>query len=255
MKLRLLALLSAALAFTALARAEHYPFTEPFSRTGAFAAAGELSLENVNGDVTVRTWDKNEILIEGEKRARSADELAAIDLKIELSPDRAGVKVKLPKRPGAFGNTIRAAVTFTITLPRSATIAKLDTVNASVKIEGLDGAIRAETVNGGITVIDAGGNIHLETVNGGIRLNASRPPGSGCQIHTETVNGRIVIALPRATGAELKAEVVNGHIACAFPLTLHRGGIGKRHLEATIGAGGAAISAETVNGNIDIQSI
>lgn len=256
MKLRLLTLL--ALGGATLISAAHagsYSFKEAFSRTGAFSPGGALTLENVNGDVTVRTWDKSEILIEGEKSAKTAEELAAVELKIDLTSDRATVKVKLPKRAGWFSQNVRAAVTFVITLPRGATIEKLDTVNASVRIEGLEGAVRAETVNGGITVTDLGGDIHLETVNGGIHIRTTRPVATGRRIHAETVNGGIHVALPPGFGADLKAEVVNGHINCDFPLTLHHGGLRKHHLDATIGGGGAEISLETVNGGIDIQSI
>lgn len=255
MKLRLLALLVAGCAvLVSAARADGYSHREKFSRTGAFAATGTLMLENVNGDVTVRTWDRNEILIEGEKSAKTADELAAIDLKIDVSPERATVKVKLPKRDGWFGHNIRAAVSFTITLPKNAAVEKLETVNASVSIDGVQGSVHAETVNGAVEVAHPGGDVHLETVNGHIRVDGAALR-SGHRLSTETVNGGILISLPHDIGADIRASVVNGRIDCDFPLTLKRGGIGRHKLDATIGSGGAEISAETVNGGITIKSI
>ena len=255
MKRHLLAFLAlGCIALVAAARADSYSHRETFSRTGAFSATGPLTLENVNGNVTVRTWDKNEILIEGEKSAKTAEELAAIDLKIDVSSDHADVKVKLPKRAGWFSNNIRAAVSFTITLPKTATVAKLETVNASVSIDGVQGSVRATTVNGAIEAARLGGDVHFETVNGHIRVDGAALH-AGQRLSTETVNGGITIALPRDTSAEVHASVVNGHIDCDFPLTLKHGGVRRHKLDATIGHGGAEISAETVNGGITIKSV
>ena len=85
MKLHLLAYLALGLASVGLARAD-YSFTEPFSKSNPFHANGEISLENINGNVEIRTWGKNEILIEGEKSAKTDEELKLIDLTIAPTP-------------------------------------------------------------------------------------------------------------------------------------------------------------------------
>ena len=130
MKLHLLAYLALGLASVGLARAD-YSFTEPFSKSNPFHAKGEISLENINGNVEIRTWDKNEILIEGEKSAKTDEELKLIDLTMDVSESAAAIKVKLPKRPGGMfsGNgNIRAAVKFTLTVPADAVLKNISTV-------------------------------------------------------------------------------------------------------------------------------
>ncbi|MEO6004936.1 MAG: DUF4097 family beta strand repeat-containing protein [Opitutus sp.] len=254
MKLRLLVLSAFALFSAVVARAENYPSKEAFTRTGAFDARGEINLDNVNGDVEVHTWNKNEILIEGEKSARTDEELELIDLKIELSSSRADVKVRLPKRPGAlFTNNIRAAVRFKLTVPATASIKKLSTVNSSVTIEGVQGTVNASSVNGGVHATNLGGNAHLETVNGSINARFAAVVAEQT-LSFETVNGKIKVGLPKNTGAELHSSVVNGHVDCDFPLESTQ----KKHrknLSGKIGDGRAKINVETVNGSIHIESL
>ena len=253
MKLRLLAL--AALVFIAanLGRADNYSSRETFTRTGEFNPSGEVTLENINGDVDIHTWDKNEILIEGEKSAASDEELKLIDLSIDLTSARAVIKVRLPKRPGSFffGNNIRGAVRFKLTLPASAVLAKIASVNGAVTLSGVNGSVHGETVNGSIHATGLGGDVSLETVNGSIKakITNGRPQQ---KLRFETVNGQITVTLPRDAGFQLHSSVVNGSIDCDFPLESGKSKHG-RTLSGKIGDGRASLDAQTVNGSIHLE--
>lgn len=255
--MKFLPALLAVLAFSSAAfvRAENYSYKESFSRTGAFAADGRLSLENINGTVEVTTWDKNEIRIDGEKSAKTEEELKLIDLKIDLSDTHAAIKVKLPKRQGGFWgiNNIRASVRFKVTVPATAVCEKLETVNAGLTLDGLRGPVNAETVNGGIHATNLGGSAKLETVNGSIRADFAAIAADQ-KISAETVNGKIVIRVPKNAGLTFHAETVNGGIDCDFPIEL----VGKKHrheLSGRIGDGRATLNTETVNGSIHLESL
>ena len=235
------------------ARADSYSFKEPFRKTGAFNATGSLSLENVNGDVDIRAWDKNEILIEGEKSAKTEEELAAVDLRMEVSADHAAIKVRLPKRSGGWfsGNTIRASVRFRITVPATAVLDQIETVNARVSVDGVLGRTKVKTVNGTIEAAGLGGGARLTTVNGQINA-AFASVATGQQLSFETVNGSVTIALPADAGVKLRTSVVNGRVSCDFPLTISSSS-GRKSLCGTIGDGRASLDAETVNGGIRIE--
>jgi DUF4097 and DUF4098 domain-containing protein YvlB len=252
MNLRLITLVAAGLLATSIARADSYSYKESFTRGGAFSATGSVSLENVNGNVDIRTWDKNEILIEGEKSAKTEEELKAIDLTIDLSDNRAAIKVRLPKRSGGWfgGNNVRGAVRFTLTVPATANLDRISTVNSGVTLEGVRGKANIETVNGGIRATNVGGSAHLETVNGRITADLDHVAASQ-SLHFETVNGSVNINLPKDAGVALRTSVVNGRVSCDFPLTLTKSS-GKRNLSGNIGDGSASLEAETVNGSIHI---
>lgn len=247
-----LLVLSLAFLTAAALRADDYAFKEAFTRAGAFSPDGKISLENVNGSIEVRTWEKNEILVEGEKSAKTEDELKLIELTIDLSDSNAAIKVRLPKRHADWGNNIRAAVRFTLTVPATANLARISSVNSSIKVDGVRGSMNLDSVNGGIRATGLGADARLKTVNGSIHAVLATV-GAQQRLGFDTVNGQINVSLPQDAGAELQASVVNGRIHCDFPLTLSAKG--RHSLHGKIGDGRALLKAESVNGSIHINSL
>lgn len=254
MKLCLLVLATLSL-LVAPARADSYSFKEPFSRSAPFNATGRISLENVNGSITIETWDKNEIQIEGEKSAKTAEELKLIDLNIVLSVTRADIRVRLPKRLGGWlgNNSVRGAVKFKLMIPARASLDSINTVNSSITIVGVQGTTNVETVNGRVDARGLGGPTTLKAVNGGLAAHfAHIAPQQN--LHLETVNGSIEVRLPADAGVELRTSVVNGHVGCDFPLEGQQSR-GKKNISGKIGDGRASLTAKSVNGSIRINKI
>ena len=248
MKTRILLIAMAAFVGSTLLRAEDYSSKEPFSQTATFSPTGKITVENVNGDIDIQTWDRNEILIEGEKSAKTDEELKLIDLTIDLKESNTAIKVRLPKRSGLFSNNIRASVSFKITVPATVSLDKIAVVNSSVRIKDVRGSVNAESVNGRVSAHNLAGNVKLETVNGEIVAEVSSV-AAGQKLSFQTVNGSIAVKLPADTGADTQASVVNGIIDCDFPLTVQGRIVGKK-LSGKIGDGRATLSAESVNGSI-----
>jgi len=254
MKLPLFTLLACALFAGPVLRAENHPFKESFSQSGTFSSTGKITLENINGDIEVETWDKNEISIEGQKSARTEEELKLIDLKIDRSESRVDIKVHLPKRKGGmFGNSsIRGGVSFKLKVPVNTNLERIKTVNSSINIAGIRGPVDAETVNGNIRAQNLGGSARLSSVNGGLRASFARVAAQQ-ELSFDTVNGSIEVILPENAGAEVRSQVVNGHIDCEFPIESQGGRVSGKRLAGKIGDGRAALSAESVNGGVRIK--
>ncbi len=247
-----LALTVALFGLVPAASANAYRHTEPIQHEGAFSADGVVRISNVNGDITVRTWDREEIRVEGKKSAQTDEELRAIELTMNVSNQRAEIRVKLPKRKGwVRRDTIRAKVELTLYVPRTVTLDELETVNSTIRLDGLAGTVRAETVNGRIEADGLGGNADLETVNGRIVAKFAQVR-AGQKIELESVNGSLEVILPEDAGAKLDAELVNGRVECDFPLAMVKSR-GKRSLSGTIGDGRAELDLETVNGQIRVR--
>ncbi|HTO03492.1 MAG TPA: DUF4097 family beta strand repeat-containing protein [Opitutus sp.] len=253
MKLPLLRLLAIALVAVASVRADDHRYKESFSESGPFNRTGVITLDNVNGQIEITTWDKDEIRIEGEKSAKTQEELKLIELTIDRSASRADIKVKLPKRPGGwFGNnSVRGGVSFRLTVPASASLERITVVNTSIDIDGVQGAVNAQSVNGRIRAHDLGGNARLKSVNGGLTASFKRVVADQT-LSFDTVNGSIEIRLPADAGADVQAKVVNGRIDCEFPIEV-QGRVGGKRLSGKIGDGRAPLSAESVNGSIRIK--
>lgn len=252
MKIRTLLFLPLVLLAASCGYADNYDFKESFSRTGAFNATGKVSLHNINGNITVETWDKNEIRIEGEKSAKTAEELKLIELTIDLSESHANIVVRLPKRSGGFfgGKSLRGEVSFKLKVPATASLDKIETVNSTVDLAGARGTTEVITVNGQIHARELGGSAHLEAVNGEVDASFAALPAHE-NVVLKSVNGAIKVTLPADAGFQLHSSVVNGRVHCDFPLQGQSRNGGQR-LDGTIGDGRATVSAESVNGGIQI---
>ncbi len=255
MKLRSLLLFGAALGLTLTAHADWgRRHTEAFNKEGAFSPTGTVRIENVNGRISIETWDQDAYAIVGEKKAKHEEDLELIDLQWDLSADHIGLKVKLPKKKGFFNwGNIDGQVDVTVKVPATARLEDISTVNGAVEISGVSGPVHASTVNGAVVAHNLSGSASLRTVNGGVKADFDRVE-STARLKFETVNGGIRVRLPSDAGAAIRASVVNGHVEADLPITM-QGKISRKSLRGTIGDGSAEISISTVNGGIKIEDI
>lgn len=233
-------------------RAESFAFTEKFDRSHPFRADGEITLSNINGAVTIRTWDRNEVRIEGEKRAATEEELALIAVNLDLTETRLNLKTAFPKRRGLF-KAVRGEVIVTLTVPAAARLRDIGTTNGSIALEGTRGPVRAHSVNGRLSATGLAGDASLETVNGALQA-AFASVSREQKISVRTVNGPVTIAFPKDPSLHIRARSVNGSIECEFPLPIE-GKKGRHGLSGTLGQGGADVEAETVNGSIRVKQL
>ncbi len=218
---------------------------ESYEQTIPFDLGGHFRVENVNGDITIDTWNEASVRIQAEKVADSMEALRKIEIIVEGEGDRVEVKTRLPR--SLFGGGSRQ-VDYHITLPAEA-IVDAATVNGHVDIQGIHGQVEASTVNGGVEVYDVAGTVDISTTNGSIK---ARYVEAGDGHHRfSTTNGSVTLYLPAEAGGELEVETVNGSISSDFPATVER--MSKRHLKGTFGGGGGFFEINTVNGSVKIR--
>ena len=61
--------------------------TEEFHRTVPLSSNGRISLENINGNVTVTGWERNEVQIDAVKKARDQQKLDEARIEVDASSD------------------------------------------------------------------------------------------------------------------------------------------------------------------------
>jgi hypothetical protein len=129
----------------------------------------------------------------------------------------------------------------------------LTTRNGGIGIDGVSGRIRFEATNGSIALAAVAGDVRGRTVNGNVdvELEGRRWDGDGLDVATD--NGHLRLRLPPGYSADLHADTDNGGIALDVPVVV-RGRLGDlgRHVDATLGCGGAPLRVRTVNGGVSI---
>src|SRR5687768_5382145 len=61
--------------------------TERFDQIYPLNSNGRVSVSNVNGSITIDTWDRNEVKLEAVKTADDRERLAEVEIKIDARKD------------------------------------------------------------------------------------------------------------------------------------------------------------------------
>lgn len=241
---------SALLASVALVATARATVTEKISQTYPLDRTGTVSLANVNGDIEIVGWDKNEVSLEAEKIASDAEGLQRIQIVIDHTPAYLRVKTEFDKKWKFWGNG-RAEVRYKLHVPATASLKKIDVVNAGVRVRGVKGYVDLDTVNGSIDAEGLASGGRFDTVNGSIRAEFVAVAARD-RIVLDTVNGTGSVTLPADAAFTLKADTVNGRIACDFAITL--GKSGRRHVAGSVNGGGAELVLDSVNGSLSVHA-
>ncbi|HWN08615.1 MAG TPA: DUF4097 family beta strand repeat-containing protein [Pyrinomonadaceae bacterium] len=243
-------------AFDPMQKPKGDELTEEFHQSYPLSLTGRVHISNINGDVHIMAWDRNEVKVDAVKRAYSAERLSEATIEVTNTPDSVVIKTRYPERNVNFDQRTKennsASIEYTLTVPRGARISGVELVNGSLDIEGVRGEVRASLVNGKVKASDLSGEVNLSTVNGGIEVNAAGVAESK-GVNLNSVNGSIVLSVPSGASAQVKASTVHGPITNDFGLTVEEGQYVGRNLTGQIGSGGPRIRLNNVNGSISIK--
>lgn len=210
-----------------------------------------IEIENFDGSVEVRAWDRTAVRVTAAHAARDRVEIRHTGpvVRIESSGRRG------PPRGASYVVTVPAAAALRIAGPFSDVSVGgvrgdivVETVRGDVRVRGGDGLIELRSVEGEVVLEGARGRVTLAAVNEAIR--ASDVAGD---IFAETVNGDVT--LERIASADVVASTVNGDIAYdgevrddgRYRLTTHNGDISIGIPEGA----NATVTVATYNGEID----
>lgn len=228
--------------------------TTTVDETRALVATGEIVVENVNGPISIESWDKPEVRLLAVKSARTEADLKALDVQIEATDRRFAVRTAYLDKDGSwlkkFTNT--GEVRYTLTVPHGATLRRIETLNGAIAIANVHGRVTAKAVNGRIEAHGLAHEVELSAVNGSITASFDTV-AERQDIVLSADNGRIELRLPAEVGAEVTARTVNGSISNDFGLAADAEKWVGRELEGTIGNGAARIRLKTINGSIEIR--
>lgn len=221
---------------------------EEFHQTYAFSPQGRVALDNINGDVHIRAWDRNEVQVDAIKRATSRTRLEEAQIVVDPGPNVITIKTRYPDH---HSQSHPASVEYTLSVPRGARLDEIKLINGKLEITGVAGDVRASSVNGMVKAEKLGGEARLSTVNGRVEANFERLDAAK-SISLNSVNGSIVLSIPYDAHADFRASNVTGGIENDFGLPVDRGRRVGSNLNATLKGGGTHIRLNNVNGSISI---
>jgi DUF4097 and DUF4098 domain-containing protein YvlB len=227
--------------------------TEEFHKTYALSAAGRVELDNINGDVHISSWDRNEVKVDAVKYANTKERLDEAHIEIDAGKDYVSIRTKYPEHDhtwnwGSHNNP--AGVEYTLTVPRAARLDEIKLINGELDINGVSGEVRASCINGRLEAQNLAGRADLSTING--KLDARFDQIAKSSVDLSSVNGSVDLTIPSDSKAEVEASTVSGSIRNDFGLRVSHHMVG-REMRGELGDGGAHIKLENVNGRIEIH--
>jgi len=242
---------------------------DTWTRSYPLGKDGRLEIINVNGRITAEATDGTSVEVVAERTAKSSTDdsakelLKQIEMREEVGEARVRVEVRAPRMRGGSGHEIK----WTLKVPRGVAV-DLRTINGGVKMNALEGEVRARTTNGGIT-----GNaltatsLDASTTNGGVEIELTRAVSTGA-FELQAVNGGVSLTMPGESKADVTAKCVNGGITLdgldlkvsgestsnpnEFEQHVEGAKKFRRRLEGQLNGGGARVSLDTVNGGVKI---
>lgn len=259
--------------------------TAALDTTFAVGPDARLEIENREGTIEVRGWDRSEVRVGAVGRS---------DRAVEVS--RSGSVYRI--RPRGFWDADE--VDLVVTAPRALPVeisggesdvtvlgtrgpVTVETIDGAVRVEDAVGPVAARTVDGDLWVVDVRGPVELNsgdgdmrvrrvtgnvrvegidgdielleidseavtatTVDGDIRYDGRVHPNGRYELVTH--DGDLVFTVPEGAGAHVEVSTFDGALRPSFPIEI-RGSL-DRLTEFMIGDGAARIRLETFSGEI-----
>lgn len=217
-------------------------YKEDFHYSYALQPGGRFSLENMNGQVEISTWDQSTVDITGTKHGRYQDSVKNTRIDIQAAPNSVTVRT-VP------ASTRNVGATYMIRVPKRVLLDRVTTSNGRVTVDDVEGAVNVRTTNGSVRlsrtkgdldvqtsnghidvqhtgnarVHSTNGNLHLEVVRGMLDASSSNgkidarltDPDPNATVRLESTNGRIEMSMNQAR--ELRAHTSNSSITLRIP--------------------------------------
>lgn len=231
-----------------------------FDQTLPVGPDGELEIELIVGEITVIGSDRNDVHVTGTYDDEYFDLDVDVDdgnVSIELEPEE-DVEMKHSEPPVLEIRVPRGisldyeSISGQLRVDGVEGFIDIETVSGAVEISGVDLEIDVEAVSGSVDIVASGvlRNGDFEVVSGNVDVTAALAPDG--QYSFEAISGEVVLRLPASTSAEFNLETFSGEIENEHGPAAKATSpyLPSKELQFTLGAGGAEVDVETMNGTI-----
>ena len=216
-------------------------------------AGGAITVDGKqNGGISIKGWDRNEILVRAKVETRAPTQSEAEALVQQVRIDTGGLNIHA--EGPASRDDYQWYVSFEVFVPRASDLS-LMAHNGGISISDVGGKIKFETMNGGVSLRRVSGAVTGSTTNGGVHVELAGVRWEGEMLNVTTTNGGVNLVMPDNYSAHIETSTVNGNVASEFPLNVQKTDRGRlpKEISVDVGSGGATIRATTTNGGVHLS--
>ena len=240
---------------------------QDFQKSYRLAQGSRVSVKNISGDVIVKGYDGEAIVVTGIKEGRDRDQVSIED---NSDGSRVDIKVRYPERCNC-----NASVRFEVKVPRMISLdydsfssvsgnvevseavgtLRAKSVSGDVHVKEVSGTINASSVSGDVSVGEASGAISAKSTSGSVKVDLLRLEGAHTnRLDFGSVSGNVEVKMPGSLGAEVEMSTMSGHLETDFPITIEKREFGPgRSARGRVGDGARALKLSSVSGNVSLR--
>jgi hypothetical protein len=213
-----------------------------------------VSIKNGDGSIRIYGADTNEMRLQAIKRAYSAKRLKQIAIDVSVQPSSVSIQTNFPPKQtsGLFDRS--GTVDYTIVLPRTANISRLELANGEASVEEMRGrSVNAHLGRGRLFDHNCFSNVDFAVSRGTLTLAYEWWEPGKFSVQANITNGNVWASLPGDAALHLIAETVHGKIANDIAEQGERRTEPLTKVDMLVNGGGTAgIKMHATEGNIEI---
>jgi hypothetical protein len=237
---------------------------QDFQRSYRIGQGGTVRVHNVSGDVNIKGYDGDQIVVAGFREGRDANLLSVEDLSQSSGIE---VRAKYPEHCNCD-----ASIRFEVQVPRSIgySFDHLSTASGNIHIDSVTGNVEARTASGEIEIANVTGRVNAHSASGNVVVNnvsgaASARAASGNvtvsiarlegsdAMNFSTASGDVTVKMPAGLDADVEMHCMSGSLQTDFPITISepRDGPG-RSARGRLGSGSRTLKISSASGNVSL---
>lgn len=219
--------------------------------------SGTFSLRGIDGTVEIYGTDSREVKIVATKRAFSLERLNAIAIRVDARPGSVNIETTPPPAPGHYFSDRSGTVEYTINVPQTARIARVELPKGGLVIDGMRGASIAANLGSGQLVIhncfcDQTIHVNQGALNVFFDWIEERP----IAIEAVIEDGNALARIPTDAAFQLQAVAKRGHVSSDFsPMETRQRGDASEINEVIGEVPATKLNFRASEGNIHISEV
>ncbi|HEV7844593.1 MAG TPA: DUF4097 family beta strand repeat-containing protein [Pyrinomonadaceae bacterium] len=237
---------------------------QEFQKTYRLGAGGSINIRNVSGDVNVKGYDGDAVIVNGIKEGRDRD-------KVEIEDNSGANNVSIGVRYARDCNC-DASVRFEVQVPRNTRydFDKISTASGNITMTALTGDMIVHTASGDVTISDVSGKINAATASGEMKVQnvrgtvtarsasgnvdvqIARLEGTG-NMEFASASGDVRVSAPADLDGNVEMASATGDVRTDFPLQVEKReyGPGER-ATGRLGSGARNLRISSASGNVSL---
>ena len=230
------------------------PADEVIDQSYRVNADASLRISNLRGAIAIRGADTSEVRMHAVKSASSAAQLKNITVDVTAEPGDVLIKTAFLRQKNMPFYAGTTAVDYTLSVPRTARIARLDLDDGNASVEEIQNAdVHANVVNGQLEIRNCCGNLKVAVANGGLDLIYGRCEGPYFSADAQILNGNARLSIGRSAALRVHCETVNGKITNNLDPAVALNEQSSRKIDISLGTGRRSdLTVRVTSGDITI---